>query len=461
MSKIIKKPAFLGWLTFVIFVLAIIAVAVISLQTKKTHEPPITVAHNSFTDTHQSIENFAAISQDDYQKFITAASALDGLTPAQKTEVLAKLGCQNAIDQNMQGYRSAESGATFKMEEVRKLGAEPKYMVHTAENLVLSVDKVSGRLSRAVKNTADDSQLFTKENVKDGAGADKGTVMFTFTLSSNVKSALQYEHESLSLRPLNTATTPPSPMGRGQEFVLDPNLKGELLDASALTLGYRMAPGIGAPELQNVGAVAMCGAGSTSASTKITSSSSAASAGGSDSGLGSLTQSQLENAIKTAMASVSSYNQITGGMQPGTQNNPFANKPLRVNLDLSGLGGQSSTPASPMSSIVSGFADVPVKNGGQCGMKTEAFTDMASGSGTGQVRSLIQAWDAAQNPGDETDMGGFPTAAGKLGNALRGKMVSCPKIDRTQYYTERQLSQCAGCTPDPYLRGQLGGTVYS
>ncbi len=424
----------------------------VSKSGKHNSEP---VAHNSFADVHQSVENFAAITPDDYQKFITAASALNGLTPAQKTEVLAKLGCQNAIDQNMQGYRSVESGATFKVEEVRKLGADPRYIIHTAENLVLTVDKVSGRISRAVKNTADENQLFTKENVKDGGGADKGTVMFTFTLSSNVKFALQYEHESLSLRPLNTATNPPSPWGRGQEFVLDANLKGELLDASALTLGYRMAPGIGSPELQNVGAVAMCGAGTGSASTQITSASACSSS------LGSLTQSQLEAAVKTAMASVNSYNQMTSGMQPGTQNNPFANKPLRINLDLSGLGGQTTNPASPMSSIVSGFADVPVKNGGSCATKTEAFTNMASGSGTGEVRSLIQAWDAAQNPGSESDMGGFPPAAGALGSALRGKMVSCPKIDRTQYYTERQLAQCAGCTPDPYLRGQLGGAVYS
>jgi hypothetical protein len=442
-----------GILVFVI-VLAIIYMA----NQSNNIENGVPVAHNSFADTHQavtnSVENFAAIVQADYDNFKKAAQASDGLTEDKKREILGLLGCQNAINQNMQGYRSAESGATFKVEEVKDITTNAsKYIIHAADDLVLAVDNVTGRLSRAVKNTKDPAQLFDREDVIE-AGKAIGTFMFTKALTSGIKFGIQYEHESLSLRPLNKPdpAKPAVPYGRGQQFTFDANLKGDLLDAAAMALGYRIAPAVGASDLQNAGSVAMCGAGSGS-STPVTTK-----AGGAapNQSLCSLTEKQFNDAIAAAVANISAFNTSAGSAQPGTQNNPFANKPVKFNVNLSGISGQSSSTGSAPKGIVSGFADIP--NGDY----KETFANVASsGSGTGQVRSLIQAWDASQNPGPDTDLGGFPASAGTLGNALRGKMVSCPKIDRTQYYTERQLSQCAGCTPDAYLRGQLGGSVFS
>jgi hypothetical protein len=394
-------------------------------------------------NTNQAIENFAAISDADYQKIMTSAG---DFTLDQKRTMLDKLGCQNAVDQNMQGYRSAESGATFKVEEVQKLGASAKYIVHAADNLVISVDNVTGRLSRVIKNTSAEPQLFDREPVMGADGKTAtGAVMFTKILASKVKFALQYEHEALSLRPLDTSVTPARPW-RGQQFVLDVNLKGALLDAAAFSLGYKLTPGIGPQDLQNVG-VASANGGTGSSNIPI-----ATAAASGD--LGALTKAQLDTALSAAVANINAFNRTSAGAQPGTLDNPFANKPLKINLNLAGLGGNPTQP-NPISGLVSGFADIP-----KSGMTTESFADMATNTGTGQIRGLIQAWDAAQNPGSENDLGGFPAAAGTLGNALRGKMLSCPKLDRTQYYTERQLSQCAGCTPDPYLRGQLGGQVY-
>lgn len=407
---------------------------------------------DSITDTIvQSIEDFAAIDQADYNKFITAANANDGLTTAQKIEALRALGCQNVVDMSMQGYRSLQSGATLKIEEYQELSTSPKkYIIHAAQNLVLSADKVTGQLTRVVKNTKDPQQLFTREELTETGAPTK--YYFTMVLSSGVKFAIQYEHESISLRPLNNVTPWP-----GQQFILDANLKGDVLDASALSLGYKVAPGLSAADIQNVGLVAVQGSltGESVSNVPVTTVASGAAPGT----LGALTESQFKSVLKASLSDIGAFNQITGGQQPGTQNNPFANKPLKINLNLAGLATKSApTLASDggLSGLVSGFEDVPVKNT----KHTEAFTEMSSGSGTGQVRSLIQAWDAAQNAGSENDFGGFPSSAGSLGSALRGKLASCPKIDRTQYYTERQLAQCAGCTPDPYLRGQLGGVVY-
>lgn len=446
-----------GILVFVI----VLAIVYMASGNKRGNQSVVPVAHNSFTDTHQAInnaiENFAPILQADYDKFKAASQVADGLSDAQKTEILGMLGCQNAINQNMQGYRSAESGATFKVEEVKDTAANTKkYIIHAFGDLVLSVDSLTGRLSKAVKNTKDTAQLFDKEDVLDTAGKAIGTVMFTKALSGGIKFGLQYEHEALSLRPLNKPdpAKPAMPFGRGQQFTYDVNLKGELLDAAAMALGYRLAPGVGPADLQNVGGVAVCGAGSGS-SVPVTTKAGGGTAP--NQSLCSLTEKQFNDSISAAVANISAFNKSVGGSQPGTQNNPFANKAIKLNVNLSGLGAQSVTGASSTpKGVLSGFADIPSD-----GQKEGFVTIGSSGSGTGQVRNLIQAWDAAQNPGSETNFDGLPTSAGTLGNALRGKMVSCPKIDRTQYYTERQLAQCAGCTPDSYLRGQLGGSVFS
>ena len=449
-TYLIYSNSRLGWVFFWIIIILVIIVLIYMYYhhqknpTTTTMPAMPTQIPDGFRDTHQAVENFAAVSDDDYKKIMASTG---DFTLDQKRTMLDKLGCQNAVDQNMQGYRSAESGATFKIEEVQKLGAPTKYIVHAADKLVIAVDNVTGRLSRVIKNTSAETQLFDREPVMGGADGKTatGSVMFTKTLTSGVKFALQYEHEALSLRPLDISVTPARPW-RGQQFVLDVNLKGPLLDAAAFSLGYKLAPGIGPQDLQNIG-VASANGGTGSSNIPI-----ATAAASGD--LGALTKAQLDTALAAAVANINAFNRTSGGAQPGSLDNPFANKPLKINLNLAGLAGSPTQP-NPISGLVSGFADIP-----KSGMATESFADMATNSGTGQIRNLIQAWDSAQNPGSENDLGGFPAAAGTLGNALRGKMVSCPKLDRTQYYTERQLSQCAGCTPDPYLRGQLGGQVY-
>jgi hypothetical protein len=394
-----------------------------------------------------AIETFA-MADADFKKFLTSATAANGLTLDQRKTILSGLGCQTAIDQNMEGYRSLESGATFKVEKVSKTGEPDKYIIHAADNLVLSVDPATGRLSRAVKNTNDPKQLFIKETVKDAAGADTNTVVFIKELASTTKLALQYEHESLSLRPLDPTGKP----WRGQQFTLDANLKGELLDNAAMVLGYRLAPSVGGADLQNAGAVAMCGAG-TGASTPLSTANKTG--GNSSTTLSGLTQQQINDIAAAVYANINAFNQTSGGAQPGTLNNPFANNPLRINLNLSGLGEQSTTSTSAATRGRVRFTDIP-RNLAQ----VEGFATMAGNEfKPGQIRDLIRAWDTTQ-PGAEntSDLGWLPSAAKSLGNALRGKMVSCPKIDRSQYYTERQLSQCLWCTPDPLLRGELGGS---
>ena len=413
-------------------------------------------AHNNFTNNYQTVQemNAAAIesfavSDADFKKFLTEATAANGLTLDQRKTILSGLGCQTAIDQNMEGYRSLESGATFKVEKVSKIGEPDKYIIHAADNLVLSVDPATGRLSRAVKNTNDAKQLFTRETVKDAAGADTSTVIFIKQLASSSKLALQYEHESLSLRPLDTTGKP----WRGQQFTLDVNLKGDLLDNAAMVLGYRLAPSVGGADLQNAGTVAMCGAGSGAATPLPTTTRAGTT---SSSSLNALTQQQINDIAAAVSANINSFNQASGGAQPGTLNNPFANRPFRINLNLGGLGTQTATPTSAAmrGRVSSGFADIPRNRSQIEGFETAAGNEFK----TGQVQDLIRAWDSIQPSAVQSDnLGGIPAGAKSLGNALRGKMVSCPKIDRSQYYTERQLSQCLGCTPDPLLRGELGG----
>lgn len=422
------------------------------LYQSKSSVLTIPQAHNKFTDNYQSvqtIDNFTnsmgdaietfAMADADFSKFLTSATAANGLSLDQRKELLSKLGCQSAIDQNMEGYRSLESGATFKIEKVSKIGEPDKYIIHAADNLVLSVDPSTGRLSRAIKNSNDLKQLFTKETVKDAAGADTNTLIFTKELASGTKLALQYEHESLSLRPLDQNGKP----WRGQQFTFDANLKGDLLDNAAMVLGYRLAPSVGGSDLQNPGAVGVVSTGSGSTIPLPTS----RSGSNPTATLGAITQQQLNAAVAAAMANINAFNQSSGGAQPGTQNNPFANRPIRVNLNLGGLGGKS-TPTTAMGGRVR-FTDIP-RNQSQ----VEGFATLPGNEfQTGQIRDLIRAWDSMQPGADDTNnsIGGLPAGAKTLGNALRGKMVSCPKIDRSQYYTERQLAQCVGCIPPIYV----------
>lgn len=406
-------------------------------------------AYNNFTDNYQSttamnaaIENFA-MSDTDFKKFLTDATATNGITLEQRKELLSKLGCQSAINQNIEGYRSLESGATFKIEKVSKTGEPDKYMVHAADNLVLSVNPATGQLARAIKDTNDQKQLFTKETVKDSAGADTNTVIFVKELASKAKLALQYEHESISLRPLDQAGKP----WRGQLFTLDVNLTGQLLDNAAMVLGYRITPNVGGTELQNAGGVAVSGSANDASIPLSTT-------GSSEASLSALTQQQINSIAAAVSANINAFNQSTGGAQPGTANNPFANKPFSVNLNLSGMGSESATKGALSGMVPSGFADIPRNQ-----QQLEGFATMAGNQyQTGQVRDLVLAWDAIQPNANQTSgLDGLSASSKSIGDALRGKMVSCPKIDRSQYYTERQLAQCAGCTPDVYLRGQLGG----
>jgi hypothetical protein len=428
-------------------VIVIVILGVFTVYYNRAQVETYPKAYNNFTDTYQSItamddviENFA-VSDADFKKFLTDATATDGLTFDQRKEILYKLGCQSAINQNMEGYRSLESGATFKIEKVSKIGESDKYMIHAADNLVLSVDPASGQLSRAIKDTNDQKQLFTRETVKDAAGANTNTVIFIKELASKAKLALQYEHESISLRPLDTAGKP----WRGQQFTLDVNLTGQLLDNSAMVLGYRLAPNIGGTELQNAGGIAVAGSGTTATIPLATTGSS----------LSELTQNQINSIAAAVSANINAFNQSSGGAQPGTLNNPFANNPIRVNLNLGGLGSQTSVSSSGALSgmVPSGFTDIPRNHSQLEGFATVAGNQFQ----TGQIRDLIAAWDAKQPGANQgSGLGGLSTSNKSVSNALRGKMVSCPKIDRSQYYTERQLAQCAGCTPDTYLRGQLG-----
>lgn len=415
----------------IILVIAIIAVygATVLSQNPRQSLPlkDYSLAHN---ETQNRIEPFA-LPQADLDTVLTKirASGADALDTTQKNQIKTVLGCSTDAEKRFSGYRSVTSGATFKFELVPQ--TQNKYYLYARNNLIVTTDTDTGAMSLALKGKAG-QELERKLVAQSDNAAQKQYYFVIPVMGKNY--ALQYEHESIILRPLDL-TDKPYP---GQTFYEDTTLTDVQLNANAISLGYKVAPRIGGFELQN-----LSGTDTTPTPT----------APGGDVNLHAMTQENLEKALTAALSNIGQFKQQTGNQQPGTSNNPFASKQLKVNVNLGGLGTTSPSGAAGASGLVSGFANIPSTH-------KESFADLAGNSGMSNVRDLLAAWDKSQGLPSDEPLGGIPDSSQKLGTALRGKLVSCPVLDRTQYYTERQLSQCTGCTPDPYLRGQLGGNIY-
>lgn len=330
-------------------------------------------------------------------------TAQQSLTPEQKALCPKPLSL-------VRGFRSLYSGATFKMEQIAE-GNTTEYFICGPGKFVVMRTPQTNSLQLSIRDTSRNivNQIFIKQEKDNPAGGSK-CIVFMAKDSSGLY--VQYEHEHLSIRPLNTDGKP----FMGQCFV-EYNVPESELSSNALALGISVAR-LGNDELYGSGynrdiAVPE---GSLDMDTQD------ALAGEAD--------KKTESALASIVSTLNDLKQKLGGTQP-TQSVFGAGGPLQINLDVSGMDAEKET-----------------------------FQDMAAGSGTASVRQLLDQYD-----GSTMQLGGVP-AIGELPSsrkmleirqALQSKFKGCPNIDRNKYYSERQLAQCSGCNPDAFLRGQLGG----
>ena len=141
--------------------------------------------------------------------------------------------------------------------------------------------------------------------------------------------------------------------------------------------------------------------------------------------------------------------------------NSGAGGALKINVNLNDIIKDSDS-----SGTSSGFQDT--------------FADSASG--TLKIKNLIDSHEAAKKMGNNrlnvnTPFSGLLSGAsgsglnnlgsisGSENNSLESILRNiknnnngnqrCPSLNRDNYYSENQLSQCYGCNPDKYLRGEL------
>jgi len=330
------------------------------------------------------------------------------------------------------GFRSLQSGATFKLEEIKNNGTSknPKeYVLHAINEKVVQVDKTTNTLSLAVKDTSKDAQRFKAQPIDALGGvagvSNIGEGAVYLESVDDAGYALQYEHEQLSLRPIKSSTTNPK-VFLGQAFVTFQATDAEL-EATALSLGVPL--GLDGEELQpGIRAIIP-----SDYSPPTTTTVAGAGAGTSTPGtlsLADLTNAQIKSVLDSIVPDIKSYIAKTGGEAP--KSNSFGQKEgeLTINVNLDDATNES-------------FQDLTGE------------TNQAQNS----VRALLAEYTKKQQ---ELELGGIPavgerlsSVAPTLGDALLGKIKSCPAFDRSKYLTERQIAQCSGCSPDPYLRGQL------
>jgi hypothetical protein len=390
---------------------------------ERMNEVPTSTAREGFEIKTDDV-NDKAIKQ-----LLTVSNATDRKTITDKL-------CPASAVNVFTGFRSLQSGATFKLEEVKVNGVSkspPEYVIHAIYGKVVSVDKATKTLTLTVKDTASTAQLFKAQPI-DALGGVVGVSNIgegaLYLESVDVPGyALQYEHEQLSLRPIKSSTDNPKAF-LGQAFVTFPITDAEL-DASALSLGY--AVGVQGEMLQP-GVRSIIPSDYELVATTTTSAGAGASAGaGVGVGVGALadlTNSQIKAVLDSVVPDIKSYIEKTGGEAPKASAFGQKEGELTINVNLDEAG-------------------------------KETFQDLTGETNQAQnsVRALLAAYTKKQQG---VELGGIPAigeqlsdAAPKLGDVLLGKLKSCPAFDRSKYLTERQIAQCSGCSPDPYLRGQL------
>jgi hypothetical protein len=388
---------------------------------EKMNEVPstTTLAREGFTITEGDAVDLAV------KKLLTVTDTADKSTIASSLSGI----CGSARPNLFTGFRSLQSGATFKLEEVKNNGESknPKeYVLHAINGKVVQVDKTTNTLSLAVKDTSKDAQKF-KEQAISASGvlgvSNIGSGAVYLESVAQPGYALQYEHEQLSLRPLNK--TDPK-VFLGQAFVTFPTTDAEL-EATALSLGVPL--GLDGEELQPGIRAIIPSYYSPPTTTTVAGAGAGTSTPGTLS-LADLTNAQIKSVLDSIVPDIKSYIAKTGGEAP--KSNSFGQKEgeLTINVNLDDA-------------------------------TSESFQDLTGETNQSQnsVRALLTAYTKKQQ---ELELGGIPAVGERLssvtptlGDALLGKIKSCPAFDRSKYLTERQIAQCSGCSPDPYLRGQL------
>ena len=315
--------------------------------------------------------------------------------------------------QKIQGYRSLESGATFKFEMVGNKENNEFYL-HGPPYKVVSVD-TGNSLTLKAKNQVDASKQKFKKETKTVNGSD--CVVFTYG-DNTPKLALQYEHEHLSLRPLRADSTP----FMGQCFVLYDNADVEEIEANSLALGIGI-PQLGNEQLSGSGHnnVVLAGSGDTNNNQPTPTVVSETD------NLGDLTQAQFQELMKLVLKDVKLYQDTVNDSKPGDQNAfAFGEEGLNINVNLSSSETEGDT-----------------------------FTDLKGDNASTSVRDLLNNYTKSKKGTpflQQVEEGGNLKS---VSDALRNRFKGCPGFDRSKYLTERQIAQCSGCSPDDFLRGKL------
>lgn len=338
-------------------------------------------------------------------------------------------------------YRSLFTGAAFKLQESSEGSGE--FFLYGPDMRVVEVSADgSGALSLAIRNENPERQLFVREiAVKQMDGSDiaaGGETCYVFTPKTDSNMALQYEHEHLTLRPLTRAPSSSSnSIGAPRPFIGQCFIRFQATEDELNK--QALATGLGIAQLADH----HLGQGGQSHSTSGNNTSSARN---NNSNLDDMTRQIEEQARTPAVRDYAEYQNQTGGpgSEVGANGNPFANKPIQVNLNLGAAmardgfsadadGSASRNPASSGATSVRALLDKYTAR--QLG--NQPPTQVSD-----KEMAINKAYRAAMS--DASGVGG-----------VSRQPVGCPSIDPSLYYTERQLAQCAGCTPDDFLRGKL------
>jgi hypothetical protein len=323
----------------------------------------------------------------------------------------------NPENQTIQGFRSLQSGATLKFELV----GDNKYYLHGPPYKVVTVD-VGNSLTLKAKNEVDGkTQIFTKvekENIS-------GTKCLVFTYGNdNPQLTLQYEHEHLSLRPLNSNGKAFS----GQCFVAYEGASVSEIEANSLSLGISV-PRLGNEDLMGSGHNNQVSSGSGSVQNNTPKTPTKTDNIPDVNTLGELTKKQFQDLMNIILKDVSLYNKEVSGGKPGDQNVfSLGDEGLTVNVNLQKQDGS---------------------------VDGDTFTDLKGDNNSSSVRALLNTYTKSKKDTSFLEQVEKGSSLQNVSDVLRNKFKGCPGFDRSKYYSERQIAQCSGCSPDEFLRGKL------
>lgn len=323
----------------------------------------------------------------------------------------------NPENQPIKGFRSLQSGATLKFETIGN-SSDKKYYLHGPPHKVVTVD-VGNSLTLNAKNEVNGKkQIFTK--VEKEVNGDK---CFVFTYGNdNPQLALQYEHEHLSLRPIKANNDP----FMGQCFVTYEGASVSEIEANSLSLGISV-PRLGNEDLMGSGHNNHVSSDSvqnnkTKTPTKTDNIPDVNT-------LGELTKNQFQDLMNIILKDVSLYNKEVSGGKPGDQNAfSLSDEGLTVNVNLQ---KQDDT------------------------IDEDTFTDLKGDNSSSSVRTLLNTYTKSKKGSSFLEKIEKGNSLQNVNDVLRNKFKGCPGFDRSKYYSERQIAQCSGCSPDEFLRGKL------